>query len=426
MPKVKGERVVHFMSTVALLAVGVGVIALLLVAFIVVEGQRGGVQPSPTAPSAAARNQLWIEDINELVTRFPQLQKDGPALTAAAGWSAAADQVKADVPHLTDAQIETRLMAMVARLGIAHDTLTAPDLTTATYPLAFIWLADGPLVIAAQDADLVGAQLVSIDGHTTAELLAALTTVISHENQQWLLVQAANYLSFPRLLQALGMAHDPASAAFVFAINGQQVTRTIQAGGVITHQLPNLPSFVLPADTVFTSSLLPDGHTVLVEYERCTPSPELDTFTAHLTAYLAQHHVDRMVIDLRRNMGGDSSVLEPFIQAVARSPLNAPGRLYVAIGRQTFSSALLNAIELRQTTAAQLIGEPTGGSPNSYGEVRQLSFGHHGLSVSYTISYFSDGAPGATTLSPGIDVPTTSADLLHGVDKVLAELEQQG
>src|SRR5579885_2725799 len=41
MPKVKGERVVHFRSMVALLAVGVGVIALLLAAFIVIEGQRG-------------------------------------------------------------------------------------------------------------------------------------------------------------------------------------------------------------------------------------------------------------------------------------------------------------------------------------------------------------------------------------------------
>jgi hypothetical protein len=281
-------------------------------------------------------------------------------------------------------------------------------------------------VIAAQDADLLGAQLVSIDGHTTAELLAALTTVISHENQQWLLVQAAQLLSFPRLLQALGMAHDSGSAAFVFAINGHQVTRTLQAEGAISHLLPNLPDFVRSADTVFTSTLLPDGHTVLVQYEKCSPSPDLDTFTAHLDDYLAQNHVDRMIIDLRRNTGGDSRVLEPFIQAVARSALNAPGRLYVAIGRQTFSSAVLNAIELRQKTAAQLIGEPTGGSPNSYGEIRLLSFGHHGLSASYTISYFSVGAPGATTLSPDIDVPTTSADLLHGVDRVVAALEQQG
>jgi hypothetical protein len=54
--------------------------------------------------------------------------------------------------------------------------------------------------------------------------------------------------------------------------------------------------------------------------------------------------------------------------------------------------------------------------------VSQLSFGRHGLSVTYTINYFSQGAPGATTLSPDINVPTTAADLLHGVDRVVQEV----
>jgi hypothetical protein len=128
----------RFRGTTARLAAWVGVVALIGVAIIVVTVQRKGMQPSPTTPSAAARNQLWVEDIDELMTRFPQLQKDGPTLIAAAGWPTAADQLKADVPHLTDAQIEVRLMAMVARLGIAHDGIVAPDLTAATYPLGFI------------------------------------------------------------------------------------------------------------------------------------------------------------------------------------------------------------------------------------------------------------------------------------------------
>ncbi len=290
----------RFRSAIVRLVAGVGVVVLLVVAIIVVKSQGEGVPPSPTAPSAAVRNQLWSEDIDELVARFPQFQKDGPALIASAGWQATADQLKAAVPQLTDAQIEARLMAMVARLGIAHDTLSAPELTAATYPLGFIWLADGPLVIAAQDADLLGAELVSIDGHTSAELLVALTPVISHENQSWLLEQVAGLLSFPRLLQALGMAHDSGAATFVFQVSGQQVTRTIRAVGQISHLLPNLPDFVRSADTVFTSTLLLDKHTVLVQYEMCAPSPDLDRFTANLDKYLAQNQIDRMIIDLRR------------------------------------------------------------------------------------------------------------------------------
>ncbi len=187
-----------------------------------------------------------------------------------------------------------------------------------------------------------------------------------------------------------------------------------------------MPSFVFPPSEVFTTRLLPDTHVLVAQYEMCQDSAELSTFIAGFDYYLAQNRVDKLVIDLRRNGGGASRVLRPFIDAVARSSLNAKGRLFVAIGRQTFSSAIINAIELRQETKAQLVGEPTGGSPNSYGQTISLPLPYFGLSLRYTTRFFALGPPSATTVTPDVVAPTTSQDLLDGVDPVLTAISSEG
>lgn len=115
---------------------------------------------------------------------------------------------------------------------------------------------------------------------------------------------------------------------------------------------------------------------------------------------------------------GASRVLRPFIAAVQQRPaLNQQGRLYVLIGAQTFSSALMNAIELRDGTHSILLGEPTGGKPNAYGEVRSFRLPNAGLRVQYSTRYHTN-LPGsdAPSLRPDLLYPLTWPDLLTGAD----------
>jgi hypothetical protein len=92
----------------------------------------------------------------------------------------------------------------------------------------------------------------------------------------------------------------------------------------------------------------------------------------------------------------------------------------VLIGPRTFSSAVLNAIQFRQRTAAILVGEPTGGEPNHYGEVKSFTLPNSGLSVYYSTRRFVyiEG-DASSALEPDRVVPLMAADLLAGRDPVL-------
>jgi C-terminal processing protease CtpA/Prc len=93
----------------------------------------------------------------------------------------------------------------------------------------------------------------------------------------------------------------------------------------------------------------------------------------------------------------------------------------VVINRGTFSSAMLNAIQLDDQTNATLLGEPTGGKPNSYGEILSFPLPHFGLSVVYSTKYF-ELRPGsdAPSVFPHVAIPLTASDYFAGIDPVLS------
>ncbi len=71
-----------------------------------------------------------------------------------------------------------------------------------------------------------------------------------------------------------------------------------------------------------------------------------DAFNESLMSDLQDLDVEKLVINLKLNPGGDSGVLQPFIDALwALEDMNQRGRAFGIIGNATFSSALINALE---------------------------------------------------------------------------------
>jgi C-terminal processing protease CtpA/Prc len=129
--------------------------------------------------------------------------------------------------------------------------------------------------------------------------------------------------------------------------------------------------------------------------------------------------VKNVVIDLRNNGGGNSELIRPMLEGLSRRP-QWKKHIYVLIGPKTFSSGVMNAIELKEKLGAILLGEPTGGKPNSYGEIEPLKLPNSGITVYYTSKYFrsSKGMDG-DALFPDVSVPLTMNDLRVDVDRPL-------
>ena len=122
------------------------------------------------------------------------------------------------------------------------------------------------------------------------------------------------------------------------------------------------------------------------------------------------------MVDLRHNLGGDNTADVAFVDALRPSRLNRPGRLYLLVGRATFSAAANFATTMDRGTRATFAGEPTGGGVNQYGETREVRLERLPipLLVPVPTEYVEAGGPGDRRLAitpgcrSGCERPTTS------------------
>ena len=393
--------------------------------------------PIIQAQDVSSRDAAWREDLATLAVELPQRHVAPFAKVSQADFEAAVTALDAAIPSLSDAQITVRLMQLVAMIGDAHTAL-APNITpdTLVFPLSFYAFSDGiALLVAPADySAALGGRLVMIQDTPIEDVMAALGTAIAHANDGWLRVRAADSLSITMLLVGLDIIPDMTQATFTFEMpDGERVALDVPS--MPRSQLASLDwqSALDPATVpaAFRShnppnywyDYLPDSGTLYIDYAICAEAqswPFADFMAGALDVLDAQP-VQRVVIDLRANSGGDSRLLEPLIETLAqRADVNQPGHLFVLIGPRTFSSAVLNAIQFRQRTAAILIGEPTGGEPNHYGEVKSFTLPNSGLNVYYSTRLFVyiEGDT-SSALEPDQMVPLMAADLLTGRDPVL-------
>lgn len=117
-------------------------------------------------------------------------------------------------------------------------------------------------------------------------------------------------------------------------------------------------------------------------------------------------------------------MFDPFLSELAkRNYLNDGNKLFVIIGRQTFSSAIINACQLKERTQATFIGEATGGKPNHYGEVQKMTLPKNNITISYSTKYFKMLDQEVDTLTPDIVVKTSFSDYINNKDSVLDTIE---
>src|SRR5258708_32091068 len=90
-------------------------------------------------------------------------------------------------------------------------------------------------------------------------------------------------------------------------------------------------------------------------------------FNQKIFEFIDAHAVDRLVVDLRGNGGGDSEVIEPFVkEVVKRQSINQDGHLFVLIGRSTYSSGVMAAYRFVTDTEALFIGGSYRGQPHFF------------------------------------------------------------
>jgi tetratricopeptide (TPR) repeat protein len=188
--------------------------------------------------------------------------------------------------------------------------------------------------------------------------------------------------------------------------------------------VPNAPAFWLkdPANK-FWFEMLPDKQTLYVQLNQINNKEDetLADFSHRLAAFIDANPVEKLVLDLRLNRGGNGTLLPLLVAALVKSKLNKPNKFFTIIGRSTFSAAQFLINNLERYTDTIFVGEPSGSKGNIYGDSRRIYMPNSGITVRTSIYYWQDWHPLDTRewTAPHLTAELSSEDYRANVDPAL-------
>jgi hypothetical protein len=355
------------------------------------------------------------------------------------------------VPKLTDAQAVLALVKLMTFLGDGHTTVLPGGENAAfrtALPVQFYWFAEGLFVISAdpKHKDLLGAQVLQLDGRPASDVLDAMAPYVSRDrgNPMWPKQLTPYTLRSLTLLHAAGQIKVPERVTLtVRDLGGAKRDVTVAADDTqpnIWNQMPNPPKWVNFASAVGEPPLylrsmdrnywfeyLADHKAVYFQFNRVLDGDKesLAQFTERLFRFIDEKDVGRLVIDMRWNNGGNTALSQPLLLAlVGNRKVNQRGKLFVIIGRRTYSAAQNTATYFERYTNATFVGEPTGSSPNFVGEEFPVTLPYSKVVVNVSHLYWESSVPQDQRiwLAPHVYAPPTFADFRAGRDPALGAI----
>jgi tetratricopeptide (TPR) repeat protein len=375
----------------------------------------------------------WRADLRYLAEQLPKRHKNLFAAMTRGQFEQAVKLLDERIPSLTEQQIFVEMMRIVARVEDGHTRITKDEpggFTIRQYPLRLYLYRDGLFVQAAapEYARAAGARVTKIGNATAEQAMRVARECQTYDNEMTIKNRLPNILAFPEVLYGLGLIEDMESARFVVEKGGEQITLDLKpvplslgTGWVDARADATAPTPLWLKDprNNYWFEYLADSKTIYVQYNtvRNKRDESVADFFKRVFAFVDANPVERFVLDIRRNGGGSNPLNLPIIHGlIRRDHINQPNKLFVIIGRGTFSAAVFLIGDLDVHTHAIFVGEPTGGKPNHFGRNCEGSCSfllpHSRLTIGYSNAYQQRGSRGDDDpwFAPRIATELTSED----------------
>jgi hypothetical protein len=375
--------------------------------------------------------QQWAIDLDFLVTELPKKHKNLFHNISESEFRTQIKELKTKLPSLDRDEILVGLMKILASVGDSHTTLGYRP--QQALPLMLYWFKDGIAILNTipEYKDILYGKITALGGKPIDDIVATLTAIIPHENEAQVKNKIPNLLTDTVVLHGMKIipSIDMASLT-VLTMSGRKITLDMKPLSfsskpewlVDTSNESEAPLYLRNRRKFYWYKILTEKQTLFFKYNACQniAGQPFREFVKTLFDAADSENVKRIVIDLRHNGGGNSGIFAPFLEEIKKkTEFLQKGSIYVMIGRQTFSSAILNAIDLKKQTPAIFVGEPTGGKPNHYGEVKMFRLPQSGISVTYSVKYFRVIDNDPDSIMPDLLIEPRITDYLKKVDPAL-------
>ncbi|MTI70549.1 MAG: hypothetical protein FH751_09905 [Firmicutes bacterium] len=376
------------------------------------------------------RDAKWLADIEFISKNLPKAHKNLFFKVEEEEFLTHVNNIKEKIPSLTDDEIIVEVSKLIASVGDEHTTFAfSPQ---KKYPFKFYCFNDGIYLLDSvpEYSEFIGFKLKGVNDKNVEEIRELFRPIISHENEPWFKNLFAKKLVYPELLNGLKIT-DSQTAKFNFIDkNGNEKSVEVESSNEMDLQNTNMDKsermlYLKNSDKHYWYEFLEEEKLLYLQYNVCYDMKDksFSDFNNELFEFIDNNSINKFVIDLRNNSGGSALILEPFfVELKKRERLDQPQKLFVIVGRKTFSSAVQNALKFKNETNATYIGEPTGGSPNHYGEVKLLKLINTKTKIGYSTKYFKLTSEDLDSFVPDIIIEPNADDYFNNIDPVMEKI----
>jgi hypothetical protein len=395
----------------------------------------GSPAPASASPSAIDAARAELDHALEMLER---IHPEPFHAVDRAAFAAAIDELGARLPELEPDAAAVELMRAWAMLSTERDghqfALPLAFDDEPILPIKVYEFAEGVFITAAMapHEELVGARVTAVGGTPIDEVLGLLEPLVPRDGPATLPSFRPMYLLRAVVLRGLGLVGGGAVPLTV-SLDGEERLVELEpvpssehqswAGWLALHGLAPREGLrhSQQEDPHFDVRPLEGGTALYVRFSRVQPvtAGAVD----ELRRLAADPAVERVVVDLRQNTGGDNTTYGNLLSALTQLAADRPGSLVVLTDRVTFSAAANFATRLEQQTDARFAGEPMGGGLNFWNDVDWVELPDFVVPMRVAVStrYWEMAEPADPRLSiePDLAIPVTAADYFAGRDPLL-------
>ena len=397
----------------------------------------------------------WREDLRYFATNMQKTHRNLFHSMSREQFESAVKRLDERIPTMADHEIIVELMRIVAMIGDGHTGVRVNQSFKSVYPLRLYLFKDGLFVQSAapEYREAVGGRVLKIGNSEAEQALRAVGELVWRDNEMGVKANAPRLLVIPEVLHALRIADDLQKVQLLVEKDGRQTTLELKPAPQLQHMFQQLPPDWISAHSAKTPTPLwmrDPGNTFWFEHltgpqaacaQGCEkgiayvqfnavqdrpsagdkPGETVEAFFNKVFEYVEANKIDKFVLDMRLNGGGNNYLNLPITIGLIKSRVNKRGNLFVIIGRETFSAAQNTVNELEKYTNAIFVGEPTAANPNHFGDARNVVLPNSKVSIRASTLWWQDMDPRDTRkwTAPQIAAELTFADYKANIDPAM-------
>lgn len=311
---------------------------------------------------------------------------------------------------ISDKELLIRISELLAKVGDAHTFLDFRNQRNWEYkriPLEVNYFNDGLYVIGSNVnlKHLIGSKISAINSHPIDTIIKRVEYVGYNENVFTRLISVSRFIIYPDVLKRFGFATNVNSVDVEFEKrNKSTITEIIPIAQdsikwVFAHNGDGqrYPMTYQQTDSIFWFGYEQKSQLLYIQINKCRENEthQFETLSEDILKITSEKRPKKLVIDLRRNVGGNSQLTYPLLYALTKYEKDVPeGQIFIIIGRWTLSASIVLSVEIGKFCNPIFIGEPTGAAPNLFGENSYpLTLPNSEIEISYSSEWFQPAGP---------------------------------